>query len=205
MRLPILLAALLLTLPARADTPPDCAGVPCAGGPVQEESPFLWRGRMLSDHEVHDRVRATYGPIVERYPDAASCLEGGLPPGADIRSRTLRWHHLQSEQEVDVCLFRVFARIGDLGEIRDWLVKEGFERPLFRDRSGTPNSFNQTGGSITQLEIYWSTKRKGARYGNEEVRHNLERLTRSMSVDVIHADRTGVVSVRVGGYSKWAK
>jgi hypothetical protein len=158
----------------------------------------------LSDPKVHDRVRATYGPIIERYPDAASCLEGGLPPSADIAGRTLRWHDLQSEAEVDVCLFRVFARIGNLGKIQSWLTKEGFERPSLSDDSHL--YFRDPSlGRVTQLEIHWSTKTKGVLYGNEEIRHDLDRLTRGIIVFTDFSEHAGAVWVRTVGVSKWAK
>jgi len=205
MRLPVPLVALLLVLAARAETD-DCAGASCTAGAAQEESPFLWFGRLLSDPGVHDRVRTRYVPIVAQYPDAASCLEGGLPPGADIRTRHLRWHELQSEEEVNVCLFRVLSRISGIDDIRGWLLGEGFEHPSSYNRSGTPNSFNQAEGvSIIKFYVRWKTERKGAPYGNDEVRQKLEHLTRSMDIFVTYAESVGLVSVLARGNSKWAK
>lgn len=110
MRPPILLAALLLALPARANTPPDRAGTPCANAPVQEESLFLWFGLPLSDPRVHDRVGTRYDPIAGKYPGRASCLDNGTVP-PDILDARIDWSAIETREEAEVSLFRLFARL----------------------------------------------------------------------------------------------
>lgn len=193
MRLPILLAALLFVLPARADTPPNCAGASCADGTVQEESPFLWFGKPLSDPKVHDRVRTKYGQIAERYPSAASCLENNAVP-SEIMDARMNWEAIGTREEAEVCLFRLFSRMGSLDRILMWFDISGFDR-LF---------LYVGGGVFDERYIYvsgrYDTKEHGLLYGAGFLNSALQK---SVTVSVRWSD--ALAGVTITEQSIWSK
>lgn len=196
MRLPILLAALLLALPARADTPPDCTGAPCAGGPVQEESPFLWFGMPLSDPKVHDPVKTKYGQIAEKYPSVASCLEDSTVP-PDILDARIDWEAVETREEAEVCLLRLFARIGSLDGIILWLDRNGFGRLFLYVETGPLI------GPYISVSGRYDTKTHGRLYGSASFHPLNNLLVKSITLSVRWNGR--VTGARIAEQSIWSK
>jgi hypothetical protein len=99
-------------------------------GTATEETPFRVHGKIYDSPDTHPNLREKYGDILFQYPNAAACITGDPGNDGDLIDADLRWHELMSAEEVEVCLFRVFSRLGSLERIEEWLTRQGWERPF---------------------------------------------------------------------------
>ncbi|RMA43302.1 hypothetical protein [Rhodophyticola porphyridii] len=141
--------------------------------------------------------------LAERYgtPEDCAGFTPGQPP--DV-SASFDWGDLNSEGEVEACLFHVFSGLNTLSEIEAWLAQEGFGDVFQRDASSVAHIHGVT-GDLTQFSMRWDTRENGARYGGWWTRQRLARLSRSTTVTVWHSPENGVTRVIVNNNSIWSK
>jgi hypothetical protein len=176
--------------------------------PVPEESPFLWAGKAYADrnsgltHWVYER----YGNTPFRYPNAAACITGDPGNDGDLIDADLRWHELMTAEEVEVCLFRVFSRLGSLERIEEWLVRQGWGKPIRTNSLNFPHLDGLPEGTeILALSVHWDVGAKGAPFGSGRVKRQIERLSTIKSIHLETVETTGLRSIRLGGSGIWSK
>jgi hypothetical protein len=145
--------------------------------PVAEETPFLWAGKVYADPaaQIAQGVRDRIGDAPTRFPDAASCLTAPLAPGDDPIDFDLRWDEFARFGDVEVCLFRVFARLGTAERIATWLQRQGWTVEPFEDISNLAHMVNAEGEELILVRGSWhEVPRRGAPFGTPALRAEIE-------------------------------
>jgi hypothetical protein len=99
------------------------AVLPVAPGTAATPEPFLFRGLALAQQTQGTRLQGLRAAEA-RFPDLAACIRPDTLP--DPR---LHWGALRSREDMEVCLFRIAAHLGDARAIADWMAAEGFPPP----------------------------------------------------------------------------
>jgi hypothetical protein len=174
-----------------------------------EESPFLFFGSpyvglyLANDTDKARSLRRKYGVLPFIYHSASTCLEGGQSALEDIAEADLIWDDLSSEQAVEICIFRVAARLKTRQAINAWMIGQGWELTQEYLYEGASHAHNSD-GPILSLRYEWTTEEKGARYGGELTwtAYFVERAAK-MTIEIDH--QTGVLAANYGGRSIWNK
>jgi hypothetical protein len=100
-----------------------------------------------------------YADSIRRLPDFASCAADGQA------GPIVHWDRLRSTQDVEVCLFQVFSRLGHADGIAAWLTRNGFHgvatsRMTIGCRAGAPEAME-----CLRIEAHWRTSEDGGRFG----------------------------------------
>ncbi len=134
---------------------------------ADEERPFLWQGKVVGDPgaDIPDKMRNLLEGPVRKYPSLASCVSNPEMIARDLGQAKLRWSEFKSQYEAEVCLFRLFDRLGNTGMISAWLAKLGFTD--FRLRKGESAHWDAflTGAPEAEFEATWNQREKGSLYG----------------------------------------
>lgn len=145
---------------------------------------------------MHDRVRTRYGPIVARYPDAASCLEGGAEP-REIADARINWQAVGTREEAEVCLFRLFAKIGSLDGVILWFDRHHFEHLFLYVENGPLI------GPYILVSGRYDTKEHGRLYGAASL-HPLDNLLTKSITLTVHWNGA-IVGTGITEQSIWSK
>ena len=135
-----------------------------------QETPYLWAGKTLEElrPSVAKNIMPKYGELRFVYPSADACLTPASSDSSEILGRDLIWYQLETKEAVDVCLFRVFAALGDQAQIEAWLESQGFGSKLTTDSTSLGFVYGVEGERITSLSMTWRTSENGALYGVTE-------------------------------------
>ncbi len=173
--------------------------------PESGEKPFLYHGRGASDGDLEfaERFERKFGAAMEKFPNAGSCI-APLENRSEMRSESgFNWQNLSSNEEAEVCLFRVLSGLETLKEIQEWLEREGLE--LSESRDYTASQLKNAGltGSVTEVSMRWNNKEKGALYGRGFAAWRSSLLAKSYTVSIAHSSQCGLIAVQVLGHSTW--
>jgi hypothetical protein len=137
-------------VPIRDGTSVSCpgTGAACAQTAARsDQTMFLHFGKPLSEHTSRDRIDRLK-QAEARFPTLAACLkepQAGAMPQLD-------WRALRNTEDLEVCVFRIAASLGEAQAVADWLKAEGFgpttiiEQPA--DRMGSYGS-NRPGTAVS--------------------------------------------------------
>lgn len=127
-----------------------------------EETPYLWAGKTLEQlrPSVAKNILPKYGELRFAYPSADACLTPANPDSSEILGRDLIWYELETNEAVNVCLFRVFTALGDQAEIEAWLENQGFGGKFEVDNTTLGFLYGVEDVQITALTMRWSVSEK---------------------------------------------
>ncbi len=123
----------------------------------------------------------------------------------DLGRAELRWPEFRSQYEAEVCLFRLFDRLGNTDMISAWFAKLGFTE--FRLREGEDAFWGFLLGNKTgiEFEASWSIRELGPIYGGFFNKLKQEAFTAYFTVTGL-TDKSGkLVWVFIQGHSKLEK
>lgn len=173
-----------------------------------QETPFLWAGKTLEQLKpsIAENVLPKYGALRFEYPSAEVCLTSSNE-NPDIQTRDLIWYELETDEAVEMCLFRVFTALGDLADIEFWLKIQGFGSRFEYDDTNLGFLFGVEDERITRLSMTWRTSEQGALFGvTEKQRRKQVRRVLKHDVSVTTTASGRVLSVRIYGSSAiWRK
>lgn len=175
---------------------------------TQEDVPFRWDGKIYADpvSGIKESVRNRIGDAPYRYPNLVSCQANEFLPEEDPFDVELRWAEFTSDAEVEVCLFRLFSELGTIDRIKTWIQNQGWHSISSFDYSRHATLYGLADNTtMTGINAYWDTERKGPFYGPEMIQQEMAPGTRSASLSIMVADDAGVFWVEVGHRSIWAK
>lgn len=170
----------------------DCEPVQTADL-VLEDVPFLWHGKPLSDDASNVIVRK-YAAARLKYPTLESCIRSGNPSSRDISSFEVRWRDFLTEEEAEVCLFRVLNVAGSPRAIETWLTEQGF---IFSNPILGWKAFESSygGGASLALQMVWQNDRNGPLFGSGWRGYILNALAPTTTIFVIYSERRGLLHV----------
>lgn len=183
---------------------PDCSTTDCPP-PDREETPFLRAGETLESLTgLHaNNWRRLYNPVRRQYPDAASCIVGGATYAGDYSDASLRWSEFPTQTEAEVCLFRLFAKLGTLERIEAWLTRLGFADPYKRDGSILVRGKRVP---VTDLSMSWDMHNPAARWGGKEPYCGVFRATaQAYTVTSVVKAPDELMWVHISGVGCWQK
>lgn len=174
---------------------------------ADEERPFLWQGKVVGDPaaDIPDKMRNLLEGPVRKYPSLASCVSNPEVIPQDLGQAKLKWSEFRSQYEAEVCLFRLFDRLGNIDMISAWLAKLGFTE--FRLREGGDAFWRFLLGNKTgiEFEASWSIRERGPIYGGFFNKLKQEAFTAYFTVTGL-TDKSGkLVWVFIQGHSKLEK
>lgn len=180
----------------------DCEPVQTADL-VLKDVPFLWHGKPLSDgaSDVPSAIVRKYAAARLKYPTLESCIRSGNPSSRDISSFEVRWRDFLTEEEAEVCLFRVLNVAGSPRAIETWLTEQGF---IFSNAILGWRAVEDSdgGGASLALQMLWQNDRIGPIYGNGWRRYILNAITRTTIIFVYYSERRGLLHVDLVAQSK---
>lgn len=91
----------------------------------ESEQPFKWQGKPISSRSPS--LAKYYMPSVTRFPDVRACLEDTEKDSVDPNLARFDWNKIHTNEDADVCMFRVFDSLGDVPASVGWLQSQGFE------------------------------------------------------------------------------
>lgn len=111
-----------------ARTPPklslDALLVPQSQLSSQDTAPFRFLGKAVTAD--HPRWK-DYSRAISGYPTTQSCLSNADRIADPANMLDFNWQELDDFEEIEVCLLRVFASLGETPKIEAWLRAFGFE------------------------------------------------------------------------------
>jgi hypothetical protein len=124
--------------------------------------PFLMFGRPISYWKERSDY-AEYRAAAARFPDVTSCLFDSERQKKAPNLALFDWNKIKSNEEAEVCMFRVFSSIGGVEGASKWLESQGFKIWSIEK----PTSIMEQRGqkdSDTQIYASWSIKECGERF-----------------------------------------
>jgi hypothetical protein len=106
---------------------------------------------------------AEYRAAAARFPDVTSCLFDSERQKKAPNLALFDWNKIKSNEEAEVCMFRVFSSIGGVEGASKWLESQGFKIWSIEK----PTSIMEQRGqkdSDTQIYASWSIKECGERF-----------------------------------------
>lgn len=173
--------------------------IPYARLASEGEYPFLKFGDVPSSEHLHPPLYKKYRKAVEKFPDARSCLVRSERIKEHPNLLMFNWDAIHSFEEGEVCLFRIFASIGDLENVKSWLTYQGlrvtdhYERPASKYAKSiyAEQRWNTVVAS-------WPSQEKGTIfYTNVAEKLSRELLEHGVSVGVTAAENGEVVDINV--------
>ena len=171
-----------------------------------EETPFLWFGKQYADSSsgIAPAIYDLYKDIPFIYPSASNCLAGNPISQDETEAANLIWNQLNSNEEVEVCLFRVLAKVRDKEKIIAWMSRQGWVFQEIVDSSNTAFLL-KSHGPVVQVGFRWNAKVNGAPFGDSDVQKSYLRFNLSSKITVLLDDERGVLSLTIDGQSIWSK
>ena len=173
---------------------------------VEEESPFLWGGKEYADRSsgIADGVYDQYGNIPFDYTNASACLVGNPVSEDQFESTDLIWGELETVEHVEVCLFRVIARLREKDKISAWLTRQGWAPQEVFDSSSTAHLMGSP-GPVLQVGFYWNAEEIGAPFGSDAAQQFYFRYSRSSKITINLDDDRGLLWLTFNNQSIWSK
>ena len=173
-----------------------------------EESPFLWAGKSYADSnwKYMNNIHEKYADIPFAYPSAQSCVSGSAKTDIDLATADLKWTELQTNETVEICLFRVLSRLKTTDKITKWMIKQGWVDNEVYDSSSTAHLLGSP-GPTTRLGFFWDSEKLGKPFGSRYREPISEdwffRRIRSAQVSVTLDNQRGVLGLTIGTRGWW--
>ena len=173
-----------------------------------EESPFLWAGKSYADgsSKYAFELREKYADIPFEYPTAQSCIIGSAKTDTELATADLNWKELQTNESVEVCLFRVLSRLRTVDKITKWMIIQDWAGREVNVSASTAHLLGSP-GPITQLGFYWDSEKLGKPFGSRYREPISEdwyfRRIRSATVTFHLDSQRGVLWLTIGTRGWW--
>lgn len=178
-----------------------------------QESPFLINGLTIDELEDRASVRDNDGlekpqPIhfeyraaMAKFPTAQSCLPE--QPEASVTSR-LDWTVLDRTRELEVCVFRIAAKLGEPVVIFDWMVSNGFvyQREPF-DENNLFSTRTLSNKPAERMDFFFENLKAGPQNLREYESAWSQFVIRKLEVLIKVTKPWKIEGVEVKGYAKF--
>lgn len=187
---------------AKANSCPDGSTPNCIPA---EDTYFLWRGRQITDpaSNIREDQKLEYSRSLRRFPTLDSCLSADTEPGGPPIEYRLAWDRFLRNSDAEVCAFWQLSALGNISDIRKWLVKNRFHIEREQVMRKTLAMYFPNVKHPSYLLALWTTSESGILWGGAIMRMLGERVSKGGNIIVWLDSETKVLGVELTATSTW--